>query len=139
MYRRLNTVLSFSLFSISFTLQDVKRVSFTACHLGRLWLACTSLKVENKWFWWAGLIKVLLSFKCPPPPPKKKKKKKNFTSPTAISMSHWLADITFFACWLINFYLTVLSYPWFVNRRQHGQYQILQRVPKSKFRYSFCQ
>ena len=46
--------------------QGAKKVRFTACHSGKLYLACTSPKVIStspKKIWWAGLITVLLLFK----------------------------------------------------------------------------
>ena len=80
--------------------QDAKKVSFTACHSGKLQLACTS-PLES--FWWTGLITVFLymyvNFICA-----SGNLRTEITYSIAKSTSPGLSDMTFSARWLQCWY-----------------------------------
>ena len=92
-----------NIFKYTLKYQGAKKVSFTACHSGNLYLACTGPKVistspKNVLMHRIDYT-VLLSFEflknftCP-----LGKLRSKFTSPIAKSTSHWLSDTTFFPC-----------------------------------------
>ena len=86
----------------SFFFQAAKKVSFRACHSGKLWLARTSPRVistspktffdEQGWLQFSSNLNFPKNFTQP-----SGKLKKGFTSPIAKSTSPGLSDNTFFA------------------------------------------
>ena len=93
-------------------IQGAKKVSFTACHSGKLLLACTSPKVistsplkiidQQDWLQFCNL-NFSQNFTCP-----SGKLSTEFTSPIEKSTSPGLLDTTFFARW---FFVVTLPCP----------------------------
>ena len=94
--------------------QGVKKVSFTACHLGKLYLACISLRVSL-----TALKKVFdeqdcIQFFCNLNSPKNftcpaGQLRTVFTSPIAQSTSRRLLDTNFFAHWDLKYVIILVT------------------------------